>query len=229
MSDVTPPTPRPAASLILLRQGDGLEVLVGRRAAQARAFPGATVFPGGKIDDQDYASNGGVIEAARRAALREMFEEAGLLVTDDGEGPPSGVDLETARAAVEAGRTPFADLLAHWDRRAGLLRTTPFAHWITPERAPYRFDTYFFLAEASAYERSASLICAEVEELRWARPDVLLRDENVGLLRPTRYSLQMLCESATPCAAMDAAQGRGLIEGEAVRLTERAPQPLAAR
>jgi 8-oxo-dGTP pyrophosphatase MutT (NUDIX family) len=212
-----PPIPRPAASLILLRQGEELEVLVGRRTVDAPAFPGATVFPGGKIEPQDAPPGAGVIEAASRAAIREAFEETGLLITDDGLCPLPRGDLQAGRAAVEAGRAVFMDLLAEWNLRAGLSRLTPFAHWITPEHAPYRFDTYFFVAQASRLEGGAPLICAEFEEVRWVAPRSLLRDEAARLIRPTRRSLEMLCESATAEAAVEAAQARGLVEGEAVR------------
>src|SRR5579875_2888191 len=110
----TPPLPRPAASLVLIRDGEGgVEVLVGRRPDTLRAFPGATVFPGGKLEAVDRAWPGAaddLLLASAYAALRETFEETGLLIEADGAGAPAGVDVEEARAALAAGRTDFPEL-----------------------------------------------------------------------------------------------------------------------
>ncbi len=219
----SPPLPVPAASLILLRQGaDGLEVLVGRRSLTTRAFPGAIVFPGGKIEAQDAAwpgASGDTLLTARYGALRETFEETGLLIEATGEGPPAGADLAAARRKVEAGEELFCSLLERWDRSLDPGRLTPLAHWITPERAPYRFDTLFFLAAASPHEAEASLICAEFEQLNWMRPAALLEHEAPRLVTPTRHCLGVLRDSLTVSQALDAARSRGMIDGEQVRAT----------
>ena len=221
VSAPSPARPLPSASLLLLRDRDGVEVLVGRRALAARAFPGATVFPGGKLEPQDAgrpdASND-PLRTAAHAALRETFEETGLYICAGGEGPPRGADIASVRLAVEAGETMFADLDAHWARPLDLQRLTPFAHWITPSNAPYRFDTYFFLVEASAYEAAATLICAEFEQLGWARPAALLRDEGRRLMTPTRHCLKVLQGVSSAAEAIQAARARGLYEGERERV-----------
>ena len=220
----SPVAPLPAASLILLRQADGLEVLVGRRSLSARAFPGATAFPGGKLEAQDAAwpgARGHPLHVHAYAALRETFEETGLLLAAGGEGPPPGADVAAARHAVESGAVSFVAQLAAWDRRLDLGRLVPFARWITPAAAPYRFDTVFFVVEASPDEAQASLICAEFETLRWTRPDQLLDDDGLRLMTPTRHGLQALSGAVSAMAAVAEARARGMIDGEAVRAAGR--------
>ncbi len=223
MSDIastsSPAQPQAAASLLLLRDRDGVEVLVGRRSPATRAFPGATVFPGGKLEpqDADWPDAGDALRTAAYAALRETFEETGVFVCAGGEGPPQDVDVARARLAVEAGETVFADLSARWARPLDLQRLTPFAHWITPTGAPYRFDTCFFLVEASTYEAEATLICAEFEQLGWARPAELLRDERRRLMTPTRHCLKVLQGASTAAEAIAAALRRGPYDGERER------------
>lgn len=219
-----PVPPVPAASLVLLRQRDGLEVLVGRRSDRAPAFPGATVFPGGKLDPQDARWPGArdAVSTAAYAALRETFEETGVFVAADGQGPPPGVDVAEARRSVEAGEVSFADLSQDWGRPVGVERLTPFAHWVTPEGPPYRFDTLFFLAEASACEAEAELYWAEFEQLSWRGLDALLSSGAERLMPPTRLSLEPLREVRSPAEALEAARRRGLI-------TRPGAQPFAAR
>jgi 8-oxo-dGTP pyrophosphatase MutT (NUDIX family) len=210
-------TPRPAASLMLLRDGvQGLEVLVGRRGEHVRAFPGATVFPGGKVEDADRLWSGAGEDArvaAAHAALRETFEETGLLVCASGEGAPRGSDVAAMSAAVEDGRLAFPDLLARWNRSLDLARLRPFSRWVTPLGAPYRFDTWFFAAAASRAEAEAALICAEMEALRWARPADLLTEAGLRLIFVTRRNLELLAESASAEEALAAAARRGVYEG----------------
>ena len=216
-----PPTPVPAASLILLRDGaDSVEVLVGHRSLSTRAFPGAIVFPGGKLEAQDAAwpgASGDPLKAALYGALREAFEETGLLIEAAGEGPPAEADLGLERRRVEGGEIAFADLLQRWERVLDPERLIPFAHWITPERAPYRFDTLFFLVAASAYEAQAPLICEEFAQLNWMRPEVLLAQEGRRLMTPTRHCLELLRAAPAAADAVEAARVRGLVEGDEVR------------
>ena len=186
----------------------------------ARAFPGATVFPGGKLEAQDGAADAAGPDrwrVAGHAALRETFEETGLLICESGEGPPPDADVAGARAAVESGVLGFADLLGRWDRRSGAARLTPFAHWITPEAAPYRFDTLFLLAAASPFEAQAPLLCAEFEQLGWAEPADVLAEAGRRLVTPTRHCLKVLSMSDTVAHVCQTAHVRGVIDGCAVR------------
>ena len=219
-----PPIPIPAASLILLRQSDGVEVLVGHRSSGARAFPGAVVFPGGKLERQDATwpgAHGDVVQTARYAALREAFEETGLLIEAAGDGPPPGADIGLERRRVEGGEIGFAELLRRWGRTLDPERLTPFARWITPDYSPYRFDTFFFLVAASPCEAQAPLICAEFEQLKWMRPDVLLAQEDRRLMTPTRHCLEVLRGGPTVSEVVQAARARGLIDGDVVRTARR--------
>ncbi len=215
------PAPLPAASLIILRQQrDRLEVLVGRRAFDARAFPGATVFPGGKLEAQDGeadATGDDRWRVAAHAALRETFEETGLLICEGGEGPPPGADIAAAREAVEGGALVFADLVRRWGRRLDPTRATPFAHWITPKAAPYRFDTLFLLVAASPFEAQAPLLWAEFDQLEWAEPARVLVEDGRRLVTPTRHCLTVLSQSETVTHAIETARARGVIDGYAVR------------
>ena len=213
-------TPLPAASLILLRRAAGLEVLVGRRSLVMRAFPGAMVFPGGKVEPQDGEWPGAaedVLVKGRYAALRETFEETGLLVAASGEGAPRGIGIAQGRRRVEAGELTFSALLDDWGCVVSPGRLVPFAHWVTPEHASYRFDTLFFLAEASEFEAQAPLICAEFEHLEWTGAARLLEDETARLVTPTRHCLEVLAESSTPAEAIESARERGLIDGYAAQ------------
>ena len=145
--------PRDAASLILLRgEGQGLELLAGRRPGHVRFMPGVWVFPGGAIDPEDrkpwHVEAGGEALPPRllgcaRAALRETWEEVGVLVgrRDAASHPaspkaPGLTPIETAYA--ERGITPALDLLTYVGRA------------ITPTPVFRRFNTRFFLADASA-------------------------------------------------------------------------------
>jgi 8-oxo-dGTP pyrophosphatase MutT (NUDIX family) len=157
--------PRDAASLILLRgTGAALEVLVGRRPLAARFMPGVYVCPGGAIDPPDNAlwsveSGTGSLppKLARcaRAALRETWEEVGVLIgRPAGPAPVSPTASAIERAYRERGLVAAMDLLAYVGRA------------ITPSHSSRRFNTRFFLADGENVfgEPTAS---AELEDVRW--------------------------------------------------------------
>ena len=150
-------------------------------------------------------------------ALRETFDQTGLLIDAAGEGPPPDADIGAERRRVEDGEVGFVELLQRWDRRLDPERLTPFAHWITPDYAPYRFDTLFFLVAASLHEAQASLICAEFEQLNWMQPATLLDRQDRRLMTPTRHCLEILETSPTATDAVQAARARGLIKGDPAR------------
>jgi 8-oxo-dGTP pyrophosphatase MutT (NUDIX family) len=138
--------PRHAASLILLREGPaGLTVLMGRRGLSARFMPGFYVCPGGRVAEDDRAPWAGEANAAEgsalhrlaRAALRETFEETGILV-----GVPAPQAMGAPRFPIEAAYAA--------QRLAADLRLLSFiGRAITPTASPMRFDTRFFLADAT--------------------------------------------------------------------------------
>ena len=137
-SKPVPAIAHPAATVVLLREGQsGCEALLVRRNAQLSFHGGAWVFPGGRIDPEDYAAAGDphdIIAAGRHAAVREAREEASIKIAQ-------------------------ADLRL-------------FSRWVTPEQAPKRFDTLFFVARAGS-ER-VRVDGSEIHEHRWLRPEEAL-------------------------------------------------------
>jgi 8-oxo-dGTP pyrophosphatase MutT (NUDIX family) len=229
-----PVEPKPAATVMLLRDGPlGLEVFVQRRA-KAMAFAGGVVaFPGGGVDDSDYGTGGGwhgpdpswwasrwncarnLAEALVRAAIRELFEECGLLFAGTGAGAlvvPTRAELLDERARLNAKDTTFDSIL----RERGLtLRTDlvrPWANWITPETRPRRYDTRFFVAELPAGQ-TADDQSSEVSEAYWRRPSTLLeagRGGEVTLMAPTRTCLEELAALPDVHAVLAASTTRDL-------------------
>lgn len=157
--------PRDAASLILLRSHEnGLEVLAGRRPRHVRFMPGVHVFPGGAIDLPDRSPwnvemgterIGPRLAKSARAALRETWEEVGVLVGRPADRhSPSSVTRPIERAYYERRLAAGLDLLTYVGRA------------ITPSHSNRRFNTRFFLCDAShVFGEPAS--SEELEEVRW--------------------------------------------------------------
>src|SRR4051795_11500729 len=171
---------RDAATVLILRDGepdadgDTLEVFMLRRNLKSDFVGGAYVFPGGAVDPEDRHENLEPVcvgrtdaDASARlgiergglafwvAAIRESFEEAGVLLAYDADG--AIVDLDDAasaerwaahRAAVDTGELRLVDLCEAEGLRLAVDGIHYFGHWITPEGAPRRYDTRFFLAAA---------------------------------------------------------------------------------
>lgn len=167
-ADARPARPRDAASLILLRDGEaGLEVLIGRRGKGARFMPGRYVFPGGRITPDDARPWHGEASAPaevadrsflalKRAALRETFEETGLVL---GRPAPAHEHGDGGLLAIEQayralGAAPAPDLLRLVGRA------------ITPTNSPIRFHARFFVADGS-YARGELAPCEELDDLHW--------------------------------------------------------------
>jgi 8-oxo-dGTP pyrophosphatase MutT (NUDIX family) len=211
-------SPQPAATVILVRDADAaVEVLLLERRADSGFVPGAFVFPGGALDAADHDPSlagwcdgptdarasqelglpaGGF--AYRVAAVREAFEEAGvLLATDDAGAPCDGpwVDrLEGERVRLDEGATSLAALASSENLRFGTSRLRPFAHWITPEGAPRRYDTRFFVAPAPADQR-ATPCQREVVSAVWMTPAAALARSAGGdlpLILPTERCLRAI-------------------------------------
>ena len=222
----TPVTPVPAASIMLLRDAaDGLEILMMERHGAMGFAAGALVFPGGKVDASDSApALAGRVRASQKdepeaallpfrlAALRELFEEAGVLLAVDA----SGQMIDPARAAALAAeqrenilRNPagFADLLEAEDLYLAVEDLVYYAHWITPEPVPKRFDTYFFAARAPAGQQAVS-DGQEAVQMGWTAPKAVLELGASGtkmVMFPTQLNLQRLMPSGTVEAALAAA------------------------
>ena len=203
---------RPASTAIILRDGAaGMDVFMVVRHHQIDFASGAFVFPGGKVDPQDEEyvrdNNFGVSESGPNssywiAAIRETFEEAGLvLARKRNEGDI--VDANEAhrlvvehRADILDGKLTFPDLLKMNDLRPALELMVPFAHWITPSTQPKRFDTHFFLVAAPVRQTGAHDGTEAVEGV-WTTPKQALADADAGrriMLPPTRLNLEKLAQ-----------------------------------
>lgn len=229
-----PVEPRPAATVVLAREGDeGLETLLLRRPERARFAAGAYVFPGGAIDagDRDrglaaiLAGPGGAERAetaALAAGLRELFEETGILLADR---LPAQAALERAREALLADRLTFRELAESLDLTFRKLRAVYFARWITPERLARRYDTRFFVAVSP--EGAEPRLTPEHTERLWIRPARALEQFHAGelpMLFPTWKTLEGLrgfggLEEALAELArreVKAIQARLVVDGERV-------------
>lgn len=210
-----PAWPRPASTIVLARPGgpDGFDVLLLRRPSTARFAAGAYVFPGGKIDetdaDEEFAPRmprtGRDAEPdAVLAALRELFEETGLLLAD--ERPAPGVEAR-ARADLLADRRSFGDVAREHDLRFTRTHVCYFARWVTPARFSRRYDTRFFLAELPEEHRDFEPhLTDEITGFAWvtpARAVELFRTGRLPMLFPTRVTLQTLSGFATIEAVFD--------------------------
>jgi 8-oxo-dGTP pyrophosphatase MutT (NUDIX family) len=154
-ADSVPSPAAPAASVILLRDGEaGLDTYLLHRHARMAFAPSMVVIPGGRVDPAD-ASGGH--DPIRRCALRETAEETGVVLTE-------------------------ADL-------------RPWAHWITPEIEPRRYDTRFFVAAMPA-DQGASDISGETDRAQWRTPRHALADERSGRIRMLPPTMSILMELA---------------------------------
>jgi 8-oxo-dGTP pyrophosphatase MutT (NUDIX family) len=212
---------------VLARDGAaGIEVFLLRRVVGMAFAAGMTVFPGGGVDTRDADTSVGWVGPppdwwARRfgcsvalaralvcAAVRELFEESGVLLAGPG---PDTVVADTAafaadRRALERRDHSLAEFLAGNGLvlRADLLR--PWANWVTPAEEPRRYDTRFFLAELPAGQR-ADGATSEADHAGWRPPAVAVdewRAGRRGLLPPTWMTLTDLAEFDTVAAAMAA-------------------------
>jgi 8-oxo-dGTP pyrophosphatase MutT (NUDIX family) len=238
-SPARPPTPREAASIILARDVPaGLEVLLLQRHPKSRFSPGAFAFPGGRLEAADAAPGVaarcrglGRIEAARQlrdvqpperaigfwvTALRELFEEAGMLLAYGPDARPvSAVSIEDVRAHRTRCRedsAAFGRLLVERNLTLATDRVGYWAHWITPEERPIRYDTRFFVAAAWA-DQVAEPDGLEMVAARWIRPDdALARHEarELVLPLPTQRILASLSQHANVDAILAATGGRDI-------------------
>ena len=178
---------KPAATILLLRDDPAFEVLMVKRHHQIDFASGALVFPGGKshAGDHDPAWEAHSMgwdaydadqRALRIAAIREVFEEAGILLARRRDGQPmSGEACPMAvRQAVDAGTTRFIDVVSGLDAYLDLDALTVFARWITPPLTPKRFDTWFYAVNAPI-EQLAACDGRETVDAEWIAPSEALR------------------------------------------------------
>ncbi len=222
-AEQTPVSAVPAATILMLRDGvDGMEVFMVVRHHEIDFASGALVFPGGKADQPDFDPrlqahlDGADSDPDRRAiqvaAIREAFEECGILLAR-GEGQPdmlSGqrlASLAPYRLQLQARDLTMLEFLQRENLRLACDRLTHFAHWITPENLPKRFDTHFFLAIAPKDHLAVHDGHESVDSV-WIRPADALADGESGkrtVIFPTLRNIAKLGASATCQAAIAAA------------------------
>lgn len=214
-----PPIPKDSATVMLLREGGhGVEVFLQRRVSAMAFAGGMTVFPGGGVDSRDtedsvrwagpqpeeWATRFGCDTSLARAlvcaAVRETFEESGVLLAGTGSGEivSDTSQYADARAALVSRELSLAGFLAEagLTLRADLLRA--WANWVTPPVEPRRHDTRFFVA-ALPHGQSADGATTEAESSGWQRPETTLADAAEGkcmLMPPTWIALTEISEFA---------------------------------
>lgn len=214
--------PRPASSILLLREGAAaIEVFMMVRHYQIEFASGALVFPGGSVDpgDRDIATDAGDgLDAAalqfRVAAIRETFEESGILLarprgSSDLIAAPYAAEIAAAqRTALCEGKVSFREVLASHDLMPAVDQLAHYAHWITPEGLPKRFDTHFFLAKAPP-EQVGAHDGRESTDSVWVSPQEALAGGDSGRFKlpfPTTRNLIKLGKQHSVDAALDDAR-----------------------
>jgi 8-oxo-dGTP pyrophosphatase MutT (NUDIX family) len=231
--------PRLASTVLLLRDGvvpDGqgrgeIEVFMMVRHYEIDFNSGALVFPGGSVDKSDQEiiarlelhSGGEGLDAGalsfRIAAIRETFEESGILLARS-RGSHSLIDAKRAgeieashRTALCEGKTTFLDVLNDNGLSLALDELVPYAHWITPEGMPKRFDTWFFLAAAPP-EQVGAHDGRESTDSIWVSPREALAGGESGRFKlpfPTTRNLIKLGRQPSVSAALDDARDKPIV------------------
>jgi len=222
--DKTPAEPRLSATILMLRDAASgpPEVLMVKRHYQIDFAAGALVFPGGKASADDARADwdaftdgdyGPVQQDARIAAVREAFEESGLLLARHasarGPGAPL-VDAEVAdklaphRSAVDKGEMSFLELIRDNGLVLALDSLVHFGHWITPIMMPKRFDTHFYIAPAPL-KQVAAHDGRETTDAVWLSAEEALAQEADGratIIFPTRMNLKRLALATSTADAL---------------------------
>jgi 8-oxo-dGTP pyrophosphatase MutT (NUDIX family) len=235
---------RDASTVLALRDAeDGIEVFMVKRNARLTFHGGAYVFPGGAVDERDRevvfetllegSDRTGALASLRLedapralghyvAAMRELFEEAGILLARDASGAwieLSGDDdrrtrFDEYRTSVADGRRDFAEVLRSEDVRLAAETLCYFAHFVTPDHEKKRFDTRFFLARTPANQK-ARHDAGETTEGRWIAPAAALASyasREIQLLPPTIHCLDRLSRCASTAEALASATASDVVE-----------------
>ena len=224
---VSPPSPsaedrpaRAAATLVVVRDGAaGIEVLLSRRTRSNDQFSGAWVFPGGIVDAGDRTAHGfcaGLDDAAASAqlglpsgvldyfvaAVRECFEESGLLWAIDAAGDlvqldhAGGEALAAWRGPLHRGERTLGAFCTEFGLRLAVDRLVYLSHWLTPFGRPKRFDTRFFIAALPPTQTAAFDGTEMVEQLWLAPAEALSRSADMKLMTPTQKTLELMSRYA---------------------------------
>lgn len=217
-----PATPLPASTVVLARPDAGgkFEVYLNRRPDQMEAYAGVHVFPGGRVEKSDSSSEmlrltcgltpieaqqklGSALEpemclAYWVAAVREVFEEAGIHFFLSGDGKHTAplpeefsVRLSEKRSALQRGQIDFPTLLNSEGLLCDVAHLCYFFHRVTPEHYPVRFDTRFFIAALPPHQVPLHA-SEEVAESLWISPDKALEGVAAGSYRMMPPTLAVL-------------------------------------
>lgn len=220
-----PVATRPAATVLLLRDATaadgtgGIEVLMTRRSDKASFAPGAYVFPGGGIDALDAAPDTHAAADRRPtqsdrhltqaiAAIRESFEELGILLARHTDGPRQGQMADAQDIAAIDRHQPFVAQCAARGLRLAADGVFLLAHWITDRDLPRRFDVPFLVARMPEGQEPVADEAEQFEPV-WVRPaDALARHEagQFFMIFPTIRTLQRLAAFGSTQAVFDALQ-----------------------
>ena len=222
---------RPAATIILARDtAQGMEVFMMRRSSNLVFMSGAYVFPGGRLDDSDQPQHWSAHElaiddaaaslalAVERnglafwiAAIRECFEESGLLLGYNDRGEILSVDddeqvgrFAELRRQLNAGAITFPAICREHDIRLAVDRMAYFSHWVTPPNEKRRYDTRFFAAVAPP-QQTGSHDDGETTDNTWIRPQEALdrfKRGEFALVFPTIKTLERLAQFKDTAALM---------------------------
>lgn len=219
--------PRPASTIILLRQQEaGFSVFLVVRHHQVDFATGAAVFPGGRLHEEDHDPFFGcgqtaaaelppIARAHRVAAIRETYEEAGLLLAYHASSRElaSRETLERlerldARGRLERGELSLREVLEQESLELALDALVPFAHWITPYGVPKRFDTHFYLTTTPEHQL-ASHGGREVVDSVWLSPLQALdqaKSKRLTIIFPTLMNLNKLTLYQSAAHAIEASR-----------------------
>ena len=215
-AEAAPVTARPAATVLLLRDGAaGLEVFMVVRHREIEFAGGALVFPGGRVEEADAELAGGdPLGAYRIAGIRETFEECGVLLAR----PPGEADMIRAdrllavadrhHAALLRNERSLPEVLTAENLEPATEALVHWAHWVTPASRSKRFDTRFFLVAAPPDQLAAHDGLESVESV-WIAPAQAVAEADAGqqrLVFATRKNLEKLARHATVADAMAAAR-----------------------
>jgi 8-oxo-dGTP pyrophosphatase MutT (NUDIX family) len=179
-----PVTPRPSATVLLVRGRDPWELLLMRRPGGADFAPDAHVFPGGSVHADDAEAS----DPITAAAVRELFEEVGILLARKGRRFARDSDSEQVRSALAEGKT-FGHALDSLGLEPAHDRLTLLTRWVTPAMMSRRYDTRFFLARLPAGQ-SVRAQEGEVVDWLWIAPLRALNEPEVRLVYATRAVLE---------------------------------------